>query len=140
MIETTARVISAGNGAVMVEPSARSGCAACQARSACGVSGLGKYFSGNRKTIAVQCDASVRPGDELQLSMSEGDFLKAGMLAYVLPSVLTLIGAGVATMLDYGDVGAAVGAALGGSGGLLIVRLLAWKPQMSVTTGSPDEA
>ena len=133
MIETSARVISTDSGTVLVEPTARSGCSACQARSACGVSGLGKYFSGSRKTIAVQCDDSVRPGDALHLSMSEGDFLKAGMLAYVLPSMLTIIGAGIAAMLGYGDAGAAAGAALGGIGGLLTVRLLAWKPRMTAS-------
>lgn len=132
MIETSSRVISAWNGTALVEPSAQSGCGGCQSRSSCGVSGLGKYFSGNRKTIAVQCDASVRVGDELHLSMSEGDFLKAGMLAYVLPSVLTIIGAGIASMLDYGDAGAVAGAALGGVSGLLVARLLAWKPRMTV--------
>ncbi len=71
MIETSARVVSADNGTVLVEASAQSGCGGCTSRSVCGVSGLGKYFSNNRKAIEVQCDANVRAGDELQLSMDE---------------------------------------------------------------------
>lgn len=130
MIETTARVVSSDNGTVMVQPSTQSGCGSCGSRSVCGVSGLGKYFSGNRKAIAVQCDAIVHAGDELQLSMSEGDMLKAGLLAYLLPSVLALVGASIAAGYGFGDVGAVLGAAAGVTVGLLIGRLTGWVPHM----------
>lgn len=130
MIETTARVVSADNGTILVEPSNESGCGGCKSRSVCGLSGLGKYFSGNRKAIEVRCDASVRAGDELQLSMSEGDMLKAGLLAYLLPSVLALVGAGIAASFGLGDVGAVFGAAAGIALGLLLGRLTGWVPHM----------
>jgi sigma-E factor negative regulatory protein RseC len=96
----------------------------------CGVSGLGKYFSGNRKAIAVKCDANVQAGDELQLSMNESDMLKAGLLAYLLPSVLALMGAGVATALGMGDIGAVLGAASGMATGFLLGRWTSWAPKM----------
>lgn len=130
MIETTARVVSSDNGTVMVQPSTQSGCGGCGSRSVCGVSGLGKYFSGNRKAIAVKCDANVHAGDELQLSMNEGDMIKAGLLAYLLPSVLALIGASVAAAYGWGDVGAVLGAAAGVAVGLLAGRLTGWVPRM----------
>jgi len=128
MIETTARVVSAESGTVLVQPTAQSGCGGCSSRRVCGMSGLGKYFSGNRKSIALKCDANVRAGDELQLSMSEGDMLKAGLLAYLLPSVLALVGAGVGA--SYGDVAAVLGAAVGVAVGLLLGRLTGWVPHM----------
>ena len=62
MIETTARVVSTVNGTVLVEASTQSGCGGCQSRSVCGVSGLGKYFSNNRKAIEVKCDAGCACG------------------------------------------------------------------------------
>ncbi|BCK87082.1 protein RseC [Sideroxyarcus emersonii] len=130
MIETSAKVVSAGNGTALVEPNGESGCGGCKSRSACGVSGLGKYFSGNRKAIEVKCDAGVRAGDELQLSMDEGDMLKAGLLAYLLPSVLALVGAGVTA--SHGDVAAVVGAAVGLAVGLLLGRITGWAPHMKV--------
>ena len=132
MIETTARVVSAENGTILVEPKNESGCGGCKSRSVCGVSGLGKYFSGNRKAIEVHCDAGVHVGDELQLSMSEGDMLKSGLLAYLLPSVLALVGAGVGASLDIGDIGAVLGAALGVAAGLSLGRLTGWVTNMSV--------
>ncbi len=131
MIETSARVVSSDNGTVLIQPNNQSGCGGCQSRSVCGVSGLGKYFSGNRKAIAVQCDASVRPGDELQLTMREEDMLKASLLAYLLPSVLAMVGAGIASAYG-GDVLAVVGAAAGVMLGLLIGRLTGWVPHMQM--------
>jgi len=130
MIETTARVVSTDNGTILVEPSNESGCGGCKSRSVCGVSGLGKYFSGNRKAIEVHCDSIVRTGDELQLSMSEGDMLKSGLLAYLLPSVLALAGAGAGASLGLGDIGAVLGAASGVAVGLLLGRLSGWVPHM----------
>lgn len=131
MIATTARVVSANNGIAQVESTEKSGCGGCASREACGVSGLGKYFSHKRKTIPVRCDANVRAGDELQLSMEEGELLKAGLLAYLLPSVLALTGAGIATAFGLGDVGAALGAANGMALGFLLGRWTGWVPQMS---------
>lgn len=133
MIETSARVIAIVDGAARVEPTAESGCGGCKSSSACAVSGLGKYFSNKRQAITVQCDAAVNAGDELQMTMSEADFLKAGLLAYLLPSLLTIIGAGLAATFGYQDAGAVVGAVLGFAGGLLLVRLINWVPHMTVS-------
>lgn len=131
MIETSARVISNSKGIVLVEPSMQSGCGGCKSRSSCGVSGLAKYFSSNRAAIEVRCDANVRVGDELQLRMSESDLLKAGLLAYLLPSVLALTGAGIAATLGFGDAGAVLGALIGFAVGILAARLSGLKPQLT---------
>lgn len=132
MIATMARVVSADNGIAQVEPTEKSGCGGCASSSSCGVSGLGKYFAHGRKTIAVQCDANVKAGDELQLSMSEGDLLKAGLLAYLLPTVLALAGAGIAAAFGLGDIGAVLGAANGMVLGFLLGRWSGWAPQMNM--------
>ena len=130
MIETTARVISSDNGTVLIQPSNESGCGGCKSRSVCGVSGLGKYFSNTRKAISVECDANVHAGDELQLSMDEGDLLKAGLMAYLLPSVLALVGAGSVAAYGFGDFAAVLGAAGGVAVGLLLGRFTGWVPKM----------
>ncbi len=128
MISAPVRVVSSADGIAMVEPTEKSGCGGCASSSRCGVSGLGKYFSHNRKTIAVQCDANVRAGDELQLQLSEGDLLKAGMLAYVLPCVLALFAAAIAAR--WGDAAAVLGAAAGLTAGFVLGRFTGWAPQV----------
>ncbi len=130
MIETTARVVSISNGTAQIDPTSTSGCGGCKSRNSCGVSGLGKYFSNTRKSIEVDCDASIREGDELRLSMSEGDLLKAGLLVYLLPVVLSLVGAGVASSMAFGDVGAVLGMMIGFVAGLLLAKLSGWAPNL----------
>ena len=130
MIATTARVVSISNGTAQINPTTTSGCGGCKSRNSCGVSGLGKYFSNTRKSIEVNCDANVHAGDELQLTMSEGDLLKAGLLVYLLPVVLSLVGAGVASSMGFGDAGAVLGMALGFASGFLLTRLSGWAPNL----------
>jgi sigma-E factor negative regulatory protein RseC len=131
MIEMTARVLTQKDGIAQIEPITASACGGCQSRSSCGVSGLGKYFSAKRKAIDIRCEATVRAGDEVALSMSEGDLLKAGLLVYLLPSVLALIVAGVAASLGWGDVGAVLGMVLGFVAGFLLARASGWVPRLN---------
>lgn len=56
--------------------------------------------------------------------------LKAGLLAYLLPSVLALVGAGIAAAYGLGDVGAVFGAAAGIAVGFFLGRLTGWVPHM----------
>lgn len=130
MIAAPVRVVSIADGRAQIEPTVQSGCGGCASKNNCGVSGLGKYFANNRKAIAVPCDANVRAGDELQLHMSEGDLLKAGLLAYLLPTVLALVGAGIAASFGLGDIGAVLGAANGMAAGFLLGRWSGWTPQI----------
>jgi sigma-E factor negative regulatory protein RseC len=130
MINTTARVVSISNGTAQIDPTTTSGCGGCKSKNSCGVSGLGKYFSNTRKSIEVSCDSSIRAGDELQLSMSEGDLLKAGLLVYLLPVVLSLFGAGVASSMGFGDAGAVLGMVIGFAIGFLLARLSGWTPKL----------
>lgn len=130
MISAPVRVVSSADGIAQVLPTEKSGCGGCASSSSCGVSGLGKYFAHGRKTIAVQCGANVTAGDELQLSMSEGDLLKAGLLAYLLPTVLALLGAGIAAAFGLGDIGAVLGAANGMALGFLLGRWTGWAPRI----------
>jgi sigma-E factor negative regulatory protein RseC len=81
MIKTRARVLSVSGGKVWIEAASQQGCAACHSQSSCGVSGLGKFFSRNKPPVALACDLSVRPGEELVLDMSEADLLRAGRRA-----------------------------------------------------------
>lgn len=128
MIETSARVVSSVKGTILIQPTTQSGCGGCHSRSVCGVSGLGKYFSGNRQPIAVKCDSNVQSGDELQLILNEADLLKAGLLAYLLPCITTLIGAGLAS--GWGNVAAVAGAVTGFGVGFGLARVSGWAPQM----------
>lgn len=133
MIEAKVRVLRAGDGTAWVEPTEHNGCGACQAKSACAVSGLARVFS-RRRPVPV-CMADARPGDQLTVVMSEADFLKAGLLAYLFPSLLAVAGASSAAVSGAGDVWAVLGAALGFTAGVLLAGRLS--RTLSLTAASP---
>lgn len=132
-IETRARVVSAGIGKVWVEASSQQGCAACHAQSSCGVSGLGKFFSRNKPPVPLACDLSVQPGEELVLNMTEADLLRAGLLGYVLPTVLAVLGAVVASLFKLGDAAAVAAMAAGFAVGLVVARGFTRTPRITVS-------
>ena len=125
MIETKARIVSIRDGTAWVAPSESSGCGGCGSRSSCAVSGLAKYFSRHQKLVPVPCDGNARPGEELTVTVTEGELLKAGLMAYLLPSGLAVAGASLAAAYGLGNAGAVSGMAGGIAVGLLLARLLA---------------
>lgn len=133
MIKTRARVLSVSGGKVWIEAASQQGCAACHSQSSCGVSGLGKFFSRNKPPVALACDMSVRPGEELVLDMSEADLLRAGLLGYLLPTVLAVAGALAASLAGLGDAAAAASMAAGFAAGLAVARGFSRAPRIAIT-------
>jgi sigma-E factor negative regulatory protein RseC len=133
MIETRARVISISDGKAWVEASLQQGCAACQSQSSCGVSGLGKFFGRNKPPVALACDLAVQPGDSLVLSLAESDLLRAGILAYLLPTVLSVLGAVASTLSGFGDAAAVAAMLAGFAAGLVIARVFTRTPHIHIS-------
>lgn len=133
MIESRVRVLRASQDIAWVEPAEQSGCGACQAKSACAISGLGRFFSSRRQPVPV-CAANAQPGEHLTLVMSESDFLKAGLLAYLIPSVLAVAGAAVATVSGAGDAWAVLGMLVGVAAGILLAARLGRPMPMATHT------
>lgn len=137
MIETKVRVLSTGQGVAWVEATEHNGCGACQAKSACAVSGLGRFFSSRRQPIAVRA-GDVQPGGQYTLAAQESDFLKAGLVAYLIPSILAVTGAGIASANGLGDAWAVIGMALGFLLGMLFASVLSGHvaPPMAMQSNS----
>lgn len=139
MIETRARVVAVASGTVWVEAAAQQGCAACQSRSSCGVSALGRFFSRSKPPVAVPCAQPMQPGDTLVLGLAESDLLRAGLLAYLLPTLLAVAGAIAANLAGHGDGAAAAATLAGFAVGLGGARLLARTPRLRISrSASPD--
>jgi sigma-E factor negative regulatory protein RseC len=132
-IETRARVVSTASGKVWVEAGSQQGCAACQSQSSCGVSGLGKFLGRNKPPVALACDLAVQPGDSLVLNIAESDLLRAGLLAYLLPALLSVLGALAATHFALGDAAAAAAMVAGFAAGLGIARVFARAPHFHIS-------
>jgi sigma-E factor negative regulatory protein RseC len=136
MIETRVRVVSSLNGTAWVTAKHEAGCSACQSKSACGISGLGRFLSNRRPDLPIrQADGQVnaKAGDELLVCVDEAELLRAGLFAYLLPAVLAVVFAGVAAVFAFSDAAAAVSALLGLITGLLIARFLAPAPHLLIS-------
>jgi len=129
MIETRVRVVSAKDGLAWVEATESGGCSACQSKSACGISGIGRFFSNRRKPVAVACGADTRPGQELTLAVEESELLTAGLLAYLLPAGLAVLGAVLGDHHGHTDAAGALGALAGVALGLILARLAGDRPR-----------
>jgi len=137
MIETRVRVVSAADGVAWVAASEESGCGACQSQSTCGISGLGKFLSRRRPDLPIrQTDAQA--GDELLVCVDESELLRAGLFAYLLPTVLAVAGAAVADVSGAADLAAALAAIFGLIAGLVGARFLAPKPHIQTHPVSPS--
>lgn len=132
MIETRARIVRIDGATAWVAPTEDSGCGGCGSRSSCAVSGLAKYFSHQQKLVPVPCDAGAKPGEELTVSVTEGELLKAGLMAYLLPTALGVAGAAYAAVGGYGDAGSVAGMVGGVALGLLVSRLMARRARLRV--------
>jgi sigma-E factor negative regulatory protein RseC len=133
LIETSARVVFTAPGKVWVEGGSQQGCAACQSQSTCGVSGLGKFFNRNKPPVALACDLAVQPGDSLVLNLAESDLLRAGLLAYLLPALLSVAGAIAATLAGLGDAAAALAMLAAFAAGLVVARVFARAPRFHIS-------
>jgi sigma-E factor negative regulatory protein RseC len=131
VIETRARIVSVAGGTAWVDSSEHSGCGACHAKGSCGISGLGRFLSNRRQPVPVSCPSGARPGEELVVAVAESELLKAGLLAYVLPVVLAVAGAGLAALRNGGDLGAVLGMLIGVAAGLAVARFLGRTPRLT---------
>ncbi len=137
MIETRVRVVSTSAGTAWVEATESGGCGACQSKSSCGVSGLGRFFSNKRRPVAVACDSAAKPGQELLLAVEEGEMLRAGLLAYLLPALLAVFGASLGDHFWRGDVAGVLGALAGFALGLACARLFSRTPGLRARPSNP---
>ncbi len=132
MIETRVRVLAIRDGIGQVEATEAGGCTACASRSACAVSGLGRFFDGRRKPIEMAC-GPARPGDVIRVRIDASELLRSALWAYILPVLLGLGGA--LALAAHGDAAAALGLALGLAGGLWLARRMARPATISIHSG-----
>lgn len=123
MIETRVRIVSVEGNTVWVAPNDQSVCDGCQSKKVCGMGGLGRYLNAGIKPIQVACDGAAQAGDELVVTVPEAVLIKAGLLAYLLPSLLAVLCAGAVSLTGAGDSFSVLAAVMGCASGLLISRV-----------------
>ena len=132
MLLETAHVVAVEADSVWVETISRSTCGSCAAQSGCGHSLLNRIAAGRRNYIRAfsgplaATDCSV--DDHVRISIPEQVIIRGSLLVYMVPLILMLTGAALASSLtgSGADILALAGAVLGFSLGVALVRVHAW--------------
>lgn len=132
MLLETAHVVAVESDSVWVETISRSTCGSCAAQAGCGHSLLSRIAAGRRNYIRAfsgpldATDCSV--DDHVRISIPEQVIVRGSLLVYMVPLILMLSGAALVSNLTASgaDILALVGAVLGFSFGVVLVRVHAW--------------
>lgn len=125
MTQTRAIVISVDGNEALVESMQGGDCGNCDSEKGCGSGKLSQLFCSEPRRFRVRNDGNAQVGTVVQVTVAEGVLLRSALLMYLLPLILMLGGAIVATQLANDAAGSDAYAALGGLIGLLTGFLLA---------------
>ena len=120
-------------------------CRSCPSSGGCHAS-MDLGISGERR-LEAQSRFKTRPGDRVEVVIPENKRLAAGLVVFVLPVLLALVGAVLGSLIAPGNIstgiGAGVGLALGILGAVIIDRVMdrrtSLRPQVTriVERGAP---
>ena len=97
MIEELAVVVKIENHQVWVEAGQNSACGGCQQKVSCTTNALGNVLK--KKSVPVDSDIQLKPGDEVLVAIDESLLLRASLLLYLVPLISLFTGAGIADWL-----------------------------------------
>ena len=126
MIEEVATVTWSGQGLARVEAARNSACAQCSSRSNCSQGVLSQWSRGRSVEIEVlnPDNLPLTPGQQVLIGLDEGGLMRASLLLYLVPLLLLVAGALVASMLGASEAIQMLTAALMLLVGFVAVRFL----------------
>ena len=113
MITESAVVTRRDGKLVELELQRNSTCGQCELSKGCGTGALGRLLGHRSKPILIETDHDLKPGDRLQLGLSESALVKASLTIYGLP-LLGMVCAGFLATLLTASEGLVVVAAIAG--------------------------
>jgi len=94
MITEQAIVTRCDGNRVELELQRGSACGQCELSQGCGTGALGRLLGKRSKPLVIETDRDLKPGDKLQLGLSESALVKASLTVYGLP-LLGMVAAGL---------------------------------------------
>ena len=121
-----ARVVAIEGDKVWLEPLQTGSCGSCASAAVCGSKGIGTLASRlEARRFAVDEIHGLAVGDTVELALSGRKLIQAAALAYVLPLLAALIGAGMLQARFGSDAITLLGALAGMATGFAAMRLVA---------------
>ena len=100
MIEEQAIVVSVNEHETWVETQRQSACGQCSVNKGCGTSLLSQHLGNKSTRIRVINRVSAKPGDRVLIGLPEDAFLRGAMMTYLIPLLLMLLFAIVASYVS----------------------------------------
>ena len=121
MIEEIATVSAVYDGQVEVVCFSKSACGACKQNSHCGTGIVSKALPARDHRFVIATELALTVNQQVRISIPEHSLLRSVLLVYLLPLLLVMAGALLASVgLSMGDGGTILGAALGGCLGFVL--------------------
>lgn len=103
MLEETGTVVAVEGGYAVIETQARSACGHCNVGDSCGTSVLAGLFSKRRNKVRLKNHLNLSEGDMAVIGINESVLLSTAVLAYMLPLILMITFAVIASLSGFGD-------------------------------------
>jgi len=130
LVETVARVVAIDEGGIAtMVAERRSACESCAAKSGCGVSSLSGVFGNRAMKFSIPTSAeNTHVGDDYVIAMPQALLLKIAVMTYMIPIVVMIAAAAIASGMGGSDAIMALVAGVGLIAGFLLARLLVNRP------------
>jgi sigma-E factor negative regulatory protein RseC len=125
MLKETATVVAVEGDYAQVQCISKSACSHCHAASSCGNSSVAKAFGPRQHKFSVRLIEPVTPGQQIHVGLPAKSLIRSALLVYLVPLILMLVGAVVASQMTGSDTGALVGVVAGGTLGFGLARFAA---------------
>ena len=92
MVKEQATVIGLSGNIAEVQTERQIACSQCEAGRGCGIGAIGRLFGKRNKPIKIKVDQDLKPGDQIEIGLSDKAFLRAGLLIYGTPLLGLFLG------------------------------------------------
>ena len=92
MIKEIATVISLSGDFAEVQIQRQNKCNQCEMSQGCGTIAIGRLLGKRSKSVQIQVYQYLKPGDQIEIGLSDKAFLLAGLLIYGMPLLGLFIG------------------------------------------------
>ncbi len=117
MITEQAIVTRRDGSRVELELQRGSACGQCELSQGCGTGALGRLLGKRSKPLVIETDRDLKPGDRLQLGLSESALVKASLTVYGLPLLGMVVAGLIASFAVVSEALIALAACVGFIGG-----------------------
>ncbi len=124
MIEEFAIVVAHEPGIAWVETSHRNACGTCDQSAGCGNALLGGLFTLGANRLALEDRLGIAIGERVVIGIPDTLLVRAAVIAYLIPLLTLVAGAGLAQWLQLAETGVALTGIVGLGAGIWLTGQL----------------